>query len=288
MTGYGTGESDGAGLRTSVEMRAVNGRFCEISVRMPRFLAPLEGRVREHVQAQVKRGTVSVAIRCDGETEETASVTVDVETGRRYCEALRRLQEALGLPGEVTVGMIAAYPGLLKDEPAGVDPEQAWAGIAPALTDALAAMTAMKEREGALLARDLAGRVALLKKEIDGIEARAPVRVEQMRQRLHMRIAELLGDEPVDPQRLAMEVTLFADRSDVTEECVRFRTHCDALLAALDADDGAGRRLNFLLQEMNREVNTIGAKANDAEISHRAIVLKEELEKIREQVQNIE
>lgn len=288
MTGYGAGESEEAGLRASVEMRSVNGRFYEISVRMPKSLTLLESRVRELIQAQVKRGTVSVVIRCDGQTEEMAPMTVDVEAGRRYHEALRHLQEALAIPGEITIGMLAAYPGLLRDETAPVDLDQAWGPVQEALTGALAAMTAMKEREGAMLADDLSGRMALLKAVIADIETRAPERVAQFRQRLRERIAALAGEEHVEPQRLAMEVALMAERCDITEECVRLKAHCEAFLSALSSDDGAGRRLNFLLQEMGRETNTIGSKANAADLSHLVVVIKEELEKIREQVQNIE
>ena len=288
MTGYGTGESDEAGLRASVEIRSVNGRFCDISVKTPRALASLEGRVREHIQAHVKRGNISVSIRRDGDTSEASSLSVDFESGRRYFDALKQLQDALALPGEITIGMIAAYPSLLKTESEAIDFEQGWALVAPALEEATQALNTMKEREGAQLEQDMRTRVHQIQTGLDDIEKRAPQRVVEVRQRLRDRLAEWLSDDQIDPQRLAMEVTLYADRSDITEECVRLRTHCSAFMEALHAEDSAGRRLNFLLQEMNREVNTIGSKSNDAEISHQVITLKEELEKIREQVQNIE
>jgi uncharacterized protein (TIGR00255 family) len=288
MTGYGAGESDQAGMRTSVEVRSVNGRFCDISVKTPRALASLEGRVREHVQAQVKRGNVSVSIRRDGDTAEATSLSVDFESGQRYCEALKQLQNALDLPGEITISMIAAYPSLLKTESEAIDVEQGWVMVEPALAEAIKALNTMKEREGRQLEQDMRGRVDQIQAGLDKIEVLAPLRVAAVKQRLHDRLAEWLVEDQIDPQRLAMEVTLYADRSDITEECVRLRTHCEAFTEALNADDSAGRRLNFLLQEMNREINTIGSKSNDAEISHQVITLKEELEKIREQVQNIE
>ena len=288
MTGYGAGTSEEAGLRVSVEIRSVNGRFFELSVRAPKSMASLEGRVREQAQAQVKRGNVSVVIRYDGETEEAVPLTVDVEAGRRYYDALMQVKQALGLTGDISISMIAGYPGLLKDEIPTVDAERGWACVEVALCAALQAMTAMKDREGAALAKDIAGRVAILRQTIDAIELRAPDRVAQYRRRLTDRIAAMIGDSAVDPQRLAMEVAVMAERGDITEECVRFRAHCDAFLEALEADDGAGRRLNFLLQEMNREANTVGSKANAADLSHDVVIIKEELERIREQAQNIE
>ncbi len=281
MTGYGSGALDDSGVRTSVEIRSVNGRFCDISVKTPRALASLEGRVREHIQGHVNRGNISVSIRRDGDA-------ADFGAGRRYCDALKQLQDLLDLPGEITIGILAAYPNLLKVESEAIDLEQGWLLVEPALADAIEALNTMKKREGAQLEQDMRARINRIQAGLGDIEERAPHRVAQVKQRLHDRLAEWLDKEHIDPQRLAMEVTLFADRSDITEECVRLRTHCDAFLEALRADDSAGRRLNFLLQEMNREVNTIGSKSNDAEISHRVIALKEELEKIREQVQNIE
>lgn len=288
MTGYGAGTSEEAGFRVSIEIRSVNGRFFELSVRAPKSMASLEGRVREQAQAHVKRGNVSVVIRCDGETEEAVPLTVDVEAGRRYYNALTQLKQALGLTGEISISMIAGYPGLLKDELPAVDAERGWPCVEVALGEALQAMTAMKDREGAVLAKDIAGRVAILRQTIDAIELRAPDRVVQYRRRLTDRIAAMVGDTAVDQQRIAMEVAVMAERADITEECVRFRAHCDAFLAALESDDGAGRRLNFLLQEMNREANTVGSKANAADLSHDVVIIKEELERIREQAQNIE
>lgn len=288
MTGYGSGALDDSGVRTSVEIRSVNGRFCDISVKTPRALASLEGRVREHIQAHVNRGNISVSIRRDGDAADAPSLVVDFGAGRRYYDALKQLQDLLDLPGEITIDILAAYPNLLKVESEAIDLEQGWVLVEPALADAIEALNTMKKREGAQLEQDIRARINQIQAGLDDIEERAPHRVAQVKQRLHDRLAEWLDKEHIDPQRLAMEVTLFADRSDITEECVRLRTHCDAFLEALRADDSAGRRLNFLLQEMNREVNTIGSKSNDAEISHQVITLKEELEKIREQVQNIE
>ena len=288
MTGYGAGESDLAGVRTVVELRSVNGRFCDIAVRLPKSLGSLEGRVRAYVQDQVTRGNVSVSVRCDDGDAGAHGIRIDAEAGRKYCDALRELRDQLGVAGEVSLEMVAAYPGLVTQETEEVDPAERWTGIEDALAKALAAFNEMKRSEGKALETDLRGRIEAILAILRGIEDRAPDRVAEFRDRLSNRLDGLLEDRQVDPQRVAMEITLFAERSDVTEECVRLGAHCDAFLEALSADGSPGRRLNFLIQEMNREINTVGSKGNDTEISHSVIEAKEELEKVREQVQNIE
>ncbi|MCY3771397.1 MAG: YicC family protein [Gemmatimonadetes bacterium] len=288
MTGYGAGESDLAGVRTVVELRSVNGRYCDIAVRLPRSLGSLEGRVRAYVQEHVTRGNVSVSVRCDDGDTGAHAVRIDVEAGKKYCDALRELKEQLGVSGDVSLDMVAAYPGLVTPENEEVDPSERWTGMEAALVKALAAFKEMKRSEGRALETDLRIRVEAILAILRAIEDRAPDRVVEYRERLNNRLVDLLDERQLDPQRVAMEITLFAERIDVTEECVRLRTHCDAFMEALEADGSAGRRLNFLIQEMNREINTIGSKGNDTEISHSVIQAKEELEKVREQVQNIE
>lgn len=288
MTGYGAGESDLAGVRTVVELRSVNGRFCDIAVRLPKTLGSLEGRVRAYVQDHVTRGNVSVSVRCDDGDTSAHGIRINAEAGRKYCDALKKLKDELGVSGEVSLEMVAAYPGLVTPESDEVDPAERWTGIEAALERALVAFKDMKRNEGKALETDLRGRIQAIQALLRSIEDRAPDRVAEFRERLRHRIDGLLDDGPADPQRVAMEITLFAERSDVTEECVRLNAHCDAFQEALGDDGSPGRRLNFLIQEMNREINTIGSKGNDTEISHAVIEAKEELEKVREQVQNIE
>lgn len=288
MTGYGAGESDLAGVRTVVELRSVNGRYCDIAVRLPRSLGSLEGRVRACVQEHVTRGNVSVSVRCDEGDSSANGVRIDVEAGKKYCDALRKLKEELGVTGEVSLDMVAAYPGLVTPESDEADPAERWTGMEAALVKALAAFKDMKRSEGRALQTDLRNRVEVILAILRIIEDRAPDRVAEYRERLNNRLVDLLDEPQIDPQRVAAEITLFAERIDVTEECVRLRAHCDAFMEALEADGSPGRRLNFLIQEMNREINTIGSKGNDTEISHSVIQAKEELEKVREQVQNIE
>ncbi len=288
MTGYGAGESDFDGVRTVVELRSVNGRFCDIAVRLPKALGSLEGRVRAYVQEHVTRGNVSVSVRCDEGDTAAHGIRIDAEAGKKYCDALRELRERLDVAGEVSLEMVAAYPGLITPEIEEVDPAERWKGIEAALAKALSAFNDMKRREGKALETDLRVRIEAILAILRGIEDRAPDRVAEFRERLRNRLDGLLDDRQVDPQRVAMEITLFAERSDVTEECVRLSAHCDAFLESLAAGGSPGRRLNFLIQEMNREINTVGSKGNDTEISHSVIEAKEELEKVREQVQNIE
>ncbi len=288
MTGYGAGESDLEGVRTVVELRSVNGRFCDIAVRLPRSLGSLEGRVRASVQEHVTRGNVSASIRCDDADTGAALMRIDVEAGKKYCDALRQLKEELGVSGEVSLDMVAAFPGLVTSEKEEVDPTERWPGIEAALAKALSAFKEMKRSEGKALETDLRMRIETILDLLRTVEDRTPDHVAEFRERLNSRLGDLLGEGQIDPQRVAMEITLFAERIDVTEECVRLKAHCDAFLGALETDGSLGRRLNFLVQEMNREINTIGSKGNDTEISHSVIQAKEELEKVREQVQNIE
>ena len=288
MTGYGAGESDLAGVRTVVELRSVNGRFCDIAVRLPKTLGSLEARVRAYVQDHVTRGNVSVSVRCDDGDTGAHGVRIDVEAGRKFCDALRQLKDQLGVSGDVSLEMVAAYPGLVTPEVDEADPAERWTAIEAALVKALDAFKDMKRNEGKALEADLRGRIEAILAILRSIEVRAPDRVADYRERLKNRLDELLEDGRIDPQRVAMEITLLAERTDVTEECVRLNAHCGAFLEALTADGSPGRRLNFLIQEMNREINTIGSKGNDTEISHSVIQAKEELEKVREQVQNIE
>ena len=232
MTGYGAGESDLAGVRTVVELRSVNGRFCDIAVRLPKSLGSLEGRVRAYVQDHVTRGNVSVSVRCD-----------DGDA----CDALRQLKDELGVSGEVSLEMVAAYPGLVTPEADEVDPAERWKGIETALERALVDFKDMKRNEGNALESDLRGRIQAIQALLRSVEDRAPDRVAEFRERHLEHLAELAeGPAP------------------------------------------CGRKLDFLVQEMNREINTIGSKGNDTEISHSVIQAKEELEKVREQVQNIE
>ncbi len=289
MTGFGTAEVVTSAGRFRVEARAVNHRFAEVVVRLPRELSALEDRVRPLVQGRVLRGRVEVTIMRDERAGRTRTVRSDVDLARAYAQALRELADVLGVSGEFGLPLIASFPDVLKVEEAREDLEALWPALAPAVEEALDALVAMREAEGRRLAQDLLARLD----RVDGILAQVERRALAVRavyaQRLRQRIAQLLGEVPVDDARLAMEVAVFAERSDVSEEVTRLRSHLAQFRHDVTAAAGpVGRRLEFVLQEMHREATTIGAKANDLDIARAVIEIKGELESLREQVQNIE
>ena len=288
MTGFGRGEVTEDGYQAVVEIRSVNGRFCDISARIPRNLSELEPRIIERVQAQVTRGRINVTVSWNDTQDEYRAFSFNHKLARAYRDRLLDLQQELNVSGEIDIQLIAGMPDVITCEVEKADIEFAWAMISRACDVSLDQLEQMRQAEGTKLSQYLIERIRTLERQIEDIEARAPLCVEQTRDRLHQRLQQLLQVEHVDEQRLAMEVALMAERSDIAEECERFRSHNTQFLEALNSDKSVGRRLNFLLQEMNREANTIGSKANDADISHAAIRVKEEIERLREQIQNIE
>ncbi|MFB5084005.1 YicC/YloC family endoribonuclease [Symbiobacterium thermophilum] len=288
MTGFGRGEASGEAGRVTVEVKAVNHRFSEVVFRMPRQFSALEDRVRRLIQGRTARGRFEVYVAWEPSAEARA-VKVDKDLALAYYNALRQLAEEIGSNQELSLDTLARLPEVLSVQEGELSDDEIWALLEPALTQAMAGLIAMREREGAALAADLAGRLDRLEAFRAAAAARAPQVVEEYRQRLTRRLEELLPPtNPVDPQRLAQEVALFADRADITEELQRLASHIDQFRRALETDDAVGRKLDFLVQEMGREVNTIGSKANDADLAAAVVAVKSELEKIREQVQNLE
>ncbi|MFO7173743.1 MAG: YicC/YloC family endoribonuclease [Bacillota bacterium] len=295
MTGYGRGEASGPDGRLVAEIRAVNHRFAEVVVRLPRSLTALEDRVRRMVQQQVARGRVEVTVTWEEGGERPRRVKVDKDLALAYYNALREIASVTGSKIEITSDSLARWPDVLTVEEAEVDPESQWPVLAEALAGALAGLVAMREREGEALAADLRARLDRVAELVAAIGDRAPLVVQEYRERLSRRLDELLGPGVVDPARLAQEVAIFADRCDITEELKRLQSHLSQFRAELDGEsppDGGprpvGRKLDFLVQEMGREINTVGAKAQDLAIAAAVVEVKTELEKIREQVQNIE
>ncbi len=283
MTGHGRGLAEVAGRRVTVEIRAVNHRFFELKLR-----ATLDPRVEDAVgqalRRRVERGSLAVLVREEG-SGGRAPFRVDLDAARTVHAALDELRRAVGSIEAVPLALVLAQPGVVAGD-SGADPDATLAALAPALDAALDELVAMRRREGEALARDLAarlGRLETLAAEIRGITADAPA---ELRRRLDERIAKL--GATLDEQRLAAEVALLADRADVTEEVVRLGAHLAAARAHLAEDVAVGRRLDFLVQELGREINTIGSKSQLVEISRRVVEAKAELEKIREQVQNVE
>jgi uncharacterized protein (TIGR00255 family) len=288
MTGYGKGDWPGPAYSVAVEIRSVNHRYCEVSTRTPRAAAPLEDRIRRAVQERVKRGRIDVFVDVRANEGVAKQVIVDKHLALAYYSALRDMQDELGLPGNVDVAMLAGLPGVVSEEESRADEELLWQSIEGALSAALGRLVEMREREGKVLAEDILARLNRIERLVSDIQARAPLMVEQYRQKLDSRIREILPAGALDETRLAMEVALYADRADISEEIVRVGSHLEQLRCALASDEAVGRRMDFLIQEINREINTIGSKAADVEVSGMVVRVKSELETIREQVQNIE
>lgn len=289
MTGYGRGEAGGEAKGFTVEIRSVNHRFCEVVTRMPKSYAALEDRVRKAIQEKVSRGRLDVFITVENfACGRNRAVTVDKELARAYFNALQELKSATGAAGEIDVVDLARLPDVLALEEKDEDLEEIWSVMLTAVQQATDSLVAMREQEGRRLAEDILHRIDKIEQMNNQIAERAPLVVDDYRERMRQRIQELLGEIEIDENRLASEVAFFADRSNITEEIVRLRSHFKQVREAVKVPEPVGRKLDFLVQELNREVNTIGSKANDTQISAQVIAAKSEIEKIREQVQNIE
>lgn len=289
MTGFGTATAEVPGGRLAVEVRSVNHRFSEVQIRMPRDLAPLEDRARAVVQARIRRGRVELVITRDEGTRRPRMVRADVEIAAAYAHALRELAGVIGTSGDVTLDQVASLPEVLKVEDERTDLELLWPALEAAVRAASEHLVAMRAAEGVRLAADLLSRVSALEEKTASIAGRSRDVVRAYGERLHARLVELLGETPIDEARMATELAVFAERSDITEELTRLRSHLVQFRQTVAEEDAAvGRKLDFILQEMSRETNTIGSKANDLEITRTMIAMKSELESLREQVQNVE
>lgn len=288
MTGYGRGEAMSGGIHVTAELRSVNNRFLEIALRIPRPLSMRENDCKDIIRRGLSRGKVNATVTLERKIGETAPVQINPDAARAYYKLLQNLRKSLKLRETVKLDHLLHFSDILEQEEETTADEAEWALTKRALEAAIADLQQMRRKEGQELENDFRTRIALLSQHLDDVERLSKTQVPRERERLKERIRQLLENQSVDEGRLELEIALIADRLDVTEECVRFRSHNKFFLKALDAEDAAGRRLNFLIQEMNREANTIGSKSNDQEIAHIVVGIKEELEKIREQLQNIE
>ena len=290
MTGRGTGAAAGRLARVEVELSSVNRKQLDVDVGLPRFLSSFESRVQELVQGRLSRGRVSGEIRVAwAEAAQAAGARVDLGLARATVTALRAAAKKLDLPDDLKASALLSLPGLVALEHGERDLETLWPSVRKALDAALAKLQAMRKKEGAALGRDLQGRLATLRTLVGEIAARAPGVAETYRANLLKRIAAALpGTDLAGDERLLKEVALFADKADVAEELVRLDSHFRQADGLLKTGGVVGRTLDFLVQEMGREINTIGSKANDAGIARRVVACKAELERFREQVQNIE
>lgn len=290
MTGYGRGGCAQNGFKITVELSAVNRRQTEISLNLPHELELLEAPIRDAINAKIARGRVVARVSVHaGAGNLSARMHINLPLAKAYTAELKRLAKQLKLAGEVTLDQLIRAPGVLQTDEELVEAEQIWPVIDKALKQALAGLVKMREREGAHLAQDLAARITVMRKAVGKIQKQAPLTAENYRQQLVERIksAGLVSPEP-DDERLLREIVLFADRSDISEELTRLQSHFQQFEDCRKSKEPVGRTLDFLAQEMNREINTIGSKANDAVISREVVTLKAELEKFREQAQNVE
>jgi uncharacterized protein (TIGR00255 family) len=289
MTGYGIGTASSASVRVTVEIRGVNQRYLDVRMVAPREYAPWERQVRERVQAAAQRGRVEVSVvRAPLADRRPYRVVVRTELARAYVDAARTLRRQLGLAGEVALADVLRLPDLFEvsEEPPEVKRELP--AVLQALARALKAFDAERRREGKNLARDMQRRTALMKHTTTAIRRRLPQVLAALRRQVEERLVRLVGGSEIDAGRVAHEVAMLAERSDVTEELVRLESHLSALAAALRAPGPVGKRVEFLLQEIQRELNTTGSKAGDTQVTDLVLAAKGEVEKLREQVQNVE
>lgn len=288
MTGYGRAEGSSSMGALSVEVRSVNHRFRDISLKLSRKLSPLEGRIKELIKSRFSRGRFDMFVRLDSTEGNAYRLEPDLDMARQYLDALRTLKAKLRLKGEINIDMIAQAKDIVVPVEDEEEAEIHWEEIREIVGRSLDALKEMRRHEGAGLAVDLRKRCRSIRNLVEKIEARAPVVLEDYRRRLGQRLQSMLEGMDLDPLRFNQEVAIFAERSDISEETVRMMSHIAQLEETIDSGEPVGRKLEFLVQEVHREANTVSSKANDETISQRGVEIKGELEKIREQIQNIE
>lgn len=286
MTGFGLAEGTSASGTYRVELRGVNNRFLELQTRLPKFVANLEQKIRKEITTVISRGSLQVFITCDRENEELR-LTWDETAVGNYMQIFREISDKYALQGGATLADLLRFNDIIKTENTVYDDDALWSHLKPVIANAIVHFQASRDTEGAFIATDLKKVMDEIGDSVMAIEARAPQRIELYATALRERIAKLVVEQP-DPQRIATEIAFFVDRLDISEECTRMRAHIAKFRDDFELNEPVGKRLGFLLQEMNREANTIGSKANDTEVAHLSVSLKEKIEKIREQIQNIE
>jgi len=286
MTGFGLADGVSPSGTYRVEIRGVNNRFLELQIRLPKFAANLEARVKKEISSVISRGSVTVLISCEREEGDT-KLSWDKKTVDGYMQIFGEIQKEYKLDGKVTLSDLLNFSDFIKSESNDFDEDTLWKHLKPVLQNSIAAFQKARETEAAALVKDLKKILKEITKSLQLVEKRAPIRIQEYAKTLTEKVQKLI-ENPPDPLRMQTEIALFADRLDITEECTRLRAHIEKFSADFELDEPVGKRMGFLLQEMNREANTIGSKANDTEISHQSVTLKENVERIREQIQNIE
>lgn len=288
MTGFGRAQETVDGMTVTVELKSVNHRYFEFTAKVPRTYGFLEEKLKSFLNARVSRGKMECYVSIENLEESDMEVVVNPSLAKGYVDALRTLSETFGLKEDYSAISIAKFPDVLTLRKAPADEEKIWNAVQKVTELAVERFVTMRETEGEKLRADILSKADTILEHVAFVESRSPQTVREYHEKLRQRMAELLENTQVDEQRLLTEAAIFADKVAVDEETVRLRSHISQLREFLNADEPIGRKLDFLVQEMNRESNTIGSKAQDVEIAKRVIAIKAEVEKIREQVQNIE
>jgi uncharacterized protein (TIGR00255 family) len=288
MTGYGRVETTGQGRNIVVEAKSVNHRFLEISLKMPQALFPLEMEFKKKIGEKIKRGRIEIFIRLEAQSADAPEAILNLENARNYFAALQRLKEEFSLQEEIGLKTLVGFRDIFSQPAeAEINPD-VLKQAAAALEDALDMLVQMRREEGAAIYQDMQQRLDLIRGILETINSRAPQVVLEYQKRLTERIKELTAGYALEDSRLAQEAAILAEKSDITEEIVRMHSHIGQFVTLLQSLEAEGKKIDFLLQEMNREINTIGSKSNDAEIARQVIEAKSELSRLREQAQNIE
>ena len=288
MTGYGRNEAIEGGKKILCEIKSVNHRYSDYSIKVPKYYGFLEDKVREFVSKHVSRGKIDVYIGIESYAEADKEIVVNKELARSYLEALYSLRDEFNLRDDISVNSVSRYPDIFVQERKAEDEEEIWQNVKTVLEPALISFTEMREREGERIQKDLEARVCYMKTLAAKIEERSPETVREYRERLYEKIKDVLENREIDDARVLTEVAIFADKVAVNEEMVRLSSHFEEFFGICQSGEPAGRKLDFLIQEINREINTTGSKASDIEIAKIVVDLKAETEKLREQIQNIE
>lgn len=289
MTGFGRGEFKNDNYHFLVECKTINHKYCDINVRLPRKISFLEDKIRNYVKNFVKRGRVDLYIKLDLIGSEDVNLKFDDKLATQYVNILKEIKEKFDLQDDISVMNVAKFPEIVKCEEKEEDEDLYWSMLKEALDMSMEKLTQMRKEEGEKLAIDTIERCDILANLIDEIEKYSNTVVDEYREKLNNKISEILENPSIiDENRLAQEVAIFADKSSITEEIVRFRSHIEQLRKTVEKNDSIGRKIDFLIQEMNREVNTTGSKSSNINITNLVVEVKSELEKIREQIQNIE
>lgn len=288
MTGFGRAQVSVDGFNITAEIKSVNHRYFEFSAKMPRMYGFLEEKVKSLVSSQISRGKVECSLQIETTADESVVVTVNEPLVKGYVEALDKISQTFGITNEVTASTLARFPDSLTVAKAPVDEEKLSEGVLEAVSQALVSFIAMRETEGEKLKNDVLSRAETIISAVEFVEDRSPETVKIYNDKLLERMRAVLGETQVDESRILTEAAIYADKVAVAEETVRLRSHIDQLRTMLSSDGAIGRKLDFLVQEINREANTIGSKAQDIDIARKVIDVKAEVEKIREQIQNIE